>query len=252
MKKDFCLITGAAGFLGFHYTKLLIKNGYNVVGVDKNKNLQKRFKHHNFLFYNCDISDEKQVSKIYSALNKKKIFISSLINNAAINSIPKNTINNKSRLVSTDIWDLELNVSLKGSYLMIKYFGERMIRHSNGSIINIGSDLSLIAPDQRLYKSFKNFIKPVTYSVIKHGLHGMTKYFAALYAKNKVRVNMLSPGAVFNNHKKEFVSKVETLIPMGRMAKINDFDTCLLFLLDKKSKYITGQNIVVDGGRTII
>lgn len=252
MKKEYCLITGAAGFLGFYYTKLLLENQYNVIGVDKNTNVFKKFKHKNFLFYNCDVSDERQVLKMYSEFDKKNFFINGLINNAAIDSVPKNQINNKSRLVSIEAWDLELDVGLKGSYLMIKYFGERMVKYKNGSIINIGSDLSLIAPNQSIYKDFKNFIKPVTYSIIKHGLLGMTKYFAALYAKDKVRVNMLSPGAVFNRHKKKFVKKIQSLIPMGRMASKNDLDCCLLFLLDKKNSYITGQNIVVDGGRTII
>ncbi len=136
---------------------------------------------------------------------------------------------------------------------MIKYFGEFMSKKKNGNIINIGSDLSVIAPNQNIYKkAYKNFIKPVTYSVIKHGLYGMTKYFASLYAKDKVRVNMLSPGPVFRNHKKIFINEIKTQIPMERMANKNNLNSSLLFLADEKNTYLTGQNIIVDGGRTII
>ena len=136
---------------------------------------------------------------------------------------------------------------------MIKHFGEEMSKKKDGNIINIGSDLSVIAPNQDIYKkAYKNFIKPVTYSVIKHGLYGMTKYFSSLYAKDKVRVNMLSPGPVFRNHKKNFVKKIKTQIPMGRMADKSDLNSSLLFLADEKNIYLTGQNIIVDGGRTVI
>jgi NAD(P)-dependent dehydrogenase (short-subunit alcohol dehydrogenase family) len=252
MSKEYCLITGAAGFLGFHYTTLLLENGYNVIAVDKNISSLKKIKNKNLLILKCNISNEKQVLNMHLKLNKKKFIINYLINNAAIDSVPKNNTKNKSRLVNIHTWNLELDVSLKGSYLMFKYFGENMVKRRNGSIINIGSDLSLIAPNQKIYKVYKNFIKPVTYSVIKHGLYGMTKYFASLYAKDKVRVNMLSPGPVFNNHNRKFVNSLKTHIPMGRMAKKNDLDCSLLFLLDKKNLYFTGQNIVVDGGRTII
>lgn len=136
---------------------------------------------------------------------------------------------------------------------MIKFFGEDMSKKKHGNIINIGSDLSVIAPNQNIYKkAYKNFIKPVTYSVIKHGLYGMTKYFSSLYAKDKVRVNMLSPGPVFKNHKKNFVNEIKIQIPMGRMANKSDLNSSLLFLADEKNIYLTGQNIIVDGGRTVI
>lgn len=136
---------------------------------------------------------------------------------------------------------------------MIKYFGEDMSKRKEGNIINIGSDLSAVAPNQDIYKkAYRNFIKPVTYSVIKHGLYGMTKYFSSLYAKDKVRVNMLSPGPVFRNQKKIFTNELEKQIPMGRMACKSDLNSSLLFLADKKNLFLTGQNIIVDGGRTII
>ena len=253
MSKKYCLITGAAGFLGMHYCQVLLQNGYNVIGVDIKISSLKKIKNKNFILYYCDISDEQEVNLMFLNFKKRKFFIDLLINNATIDSIPIKKSKKLNRLSDINDWDKELNVGLKGSYLMIKYFGEEMSKKKDGNIINIGSDLSVIAPNQNIYKKiYKNFIKPVTYSVIKHGLYGMTKYFASLYAKDKVRVNMLSPGPVFRNHKKNFVCELETQIPMGRMAKKSNLNSSLLFLADKKNTYLTGQNIIVDGGRTII
>lgn len=253
MSKKYCLITGAAGFLGMHYCQLLIQNGYHVIGVDINTNPLKKIKNKSFIFYYCDISDEQEVKAMFLNFKKKKFFINLLINNAAIDSVPIKKLKKLSRLPDINNWDKELNVGLKGSYLMIKYFGEEMSKKKIGNIINIGSDLSVIAPNQDIYKkAYKNFIKPVTYSVIKHGLYGMTKYFASLYAKDKVRVNMLSPGSVFRNHKRNFINELKMHIPMGRMANKSNLNSSLLFLADEKNTYLTGQNIIVDGGRTII
>jgi NAD(P)-dependent dehydrogenase (short-subunit alcohol dehydrogenase family) len=151
------------------------------------------------------------------------------------------------------MWDKEINVSLKGSFHMIKFFGEEMIKKNKGSIINIGSDLSVIAPNQKIYKSsYKNYIKPVTYSVIKHGMLGLTKYFASLYAKNNVRVNMVSPGSIKNNQSKNLLKELNNIIPMGRLGSYSEILGILFFLANNDSSYITGQNILIDGGRTII
>tara|TARA_B110000971_G_scaffold217066_1_gene253196 strand:- start:2564 stop:2974 length:411 start_codon:yes stop_codon:yes gene_type:complete len=136
---------------------------------------------------------------------------------------------------------------------MIKFFGEEMIKRKKGSIINIGSDLSVIAPNQKIYKSsYKNYIKPVTYSVIKHGMLGLTKYFASLYGKDNVRVNMVSPGPIKNNQSKKLLDELKDIIPMKRLGNPNELLGVLIFLANQESSYITGQNILVDGGRTVI
>ena len=136
---------------------------------------------------------------------------------------------------------------------MIENFTENMIKNKKGSIINIASDLSLIAPNQSIYKNvYKNFEKPITYSIIKHGILGMTKYYAAKFAKFNITCNALSPVGVFNNQNKKFVKKLIKLIPMGRMASTEDIDHIMNFLISRNQKFITGQNIVIDGGRTII
>lgn len=150
-------------------------------------------------------------------------------------------------------WDAEISVGLTGSYLMIKYFGEYMYHQKKGKIINIGSDLSVISPNQEIYKkSYKNFYKPASYSAIKHGLLGLTKYFSTLYADNGITCNMISPGPILNDQSKNLVKILTKLTPMKRLADRGDLLGIIKFLLSRNSKFITGQNILIDGGRTII
>ena len=254
MKNIATLITGGAGFLGSFYCEKFIKNNHYVICVDNSENklnkLKKKYKK-KFIGLVCDISSEKEVRKLFNYVNKK-FFVNILINNAAIDAVP---LNNKKNNKYPDIsqWDKEMDVGLKGAYIMIKYFGELMYKKNDGSIINIGSDLSVIAPNQKIYNGvYKNYFKPVTYSVLKHGLLGMTKYFSSLYADKKVRVNMLSPGPVKNKQKKKLISNLLNLIPAKRLANPDDIAEAILFLAEKNSKYINGQNIIIDGGRTII
>ena len=126
-----------------------------------------------------------------------------------------------------------------------------MVKKRSGIILNISSDLSVIAPDQRLYDHL-NTEKPVSYSVIKHGLIGLTKYLAGYLANKNIRVNALSPGGIKNNQDKIFIKKIKSLIPLNRMAKINEYKEVIKFLCSDSSSYMTGQNIIVDGGRSII
>ena len=127
-----------------------------------------------------------------------------------------------------------------------------MCLNKSGSVINIGSDLSVIAQIKKYIKKLLKFIKPATYPVVKHALLGMTKYFASLYGKYGVRFNMISPGPIYNNHKKSFVNELTNIIPMERMGTPNDLKGAIKLFLSPESKYITGQNIIIDGGRTII
>lgn len=254
MKKKVCLITGGAGFLGKKYCEMFLKQKYIVICVDKNIKLLNKLnkKNRNLFLENVDITNIKEVKQLYIRL-KKKFKIDVLINNAAIDAVPRRKTANLNRYPNLEDWDKEFNVSLKGSFLMIQFFGEAMFRRKKGSIINIGSDLSVIAPNQKIYRSsYKNYIKPVTYSVIKHGMLGLTKYYASLYASNNVRVNLLSPGPIHNKQRNKLVLELKSVIPMNRLGKTNDITGALYFLASEESSYITGQNIVVDGGRTII
>ena len=157
------------------------------------------------------------------------------------------------RYPSIDMWNKEINVSILGTFLMTKYFGELMSKNKNGSIINIGSDLSFIVPNQKIYKkAYPNYVKPPTYSVIKHGLLGLTKYYASLYANSNVRVNMISPGPIKNMQNKILIKEIKSVTPMNRLGEYEDLFSLMKLLIEDGSKFITGQNIFVDGGRTII
>ena len=133
-----------------------------------------------------------------------------------------------------------------------------MADRGRGVSLNIASDLSVIAPDQRLYRQpgiseeSQQPVKPVTYSVIKHGLIGLTKYVATYWAHRGVRVNALSPGGVFNGQGEDFVVRLEELIPMGRMARVDEYRSAVQFLCSDASSYMNGQNVVMDGGRSVL
>ena len=132
-----------------------------------------------------------------------------------------------------------------------------MAINNKGVILNISSDLSVISPDQRLYSKegideLAQPVKPVTYSVIKTGLIGLTRYLATYWSHKGVRCNALSPGGVYNSQDKDFVKKIEALIPLGRMASFNEYHSTVQYLCSDASKYLNGQNIVVDGGRSVL
>ena len=139
-----------------------------------------------------------------------------------------------------------------------KYYGYEISKNINGgSIVNISSDLGLIAPDQRLYSKLgvlegQQPVKPVTYSVVKAGVVGLTRYLSSYWAHKGVRANALSPGGVYVDQDAEFVTRLEQLIPMGRMAQPDEYIGAIQFLCSDASAYMNGQNIVMDGGRSVI
>jgi NAD(P)-dependent dehydrogenase (short-subunit alcohol dehydrogenase family) len=249
------IVTGAAGFLGQVHSRSILDLYPGLVIVDINKkkleltfkDLVKNYPKKKILKFKLDITKENQIKKLEKKIEKKFFFVRVLINNAAIDPKPSK-INQKNLN-----WDRELNVGLKASYLLIKYFSRRMIKKKDGCIINIASDLSIIAPTQSIYKkSYGSFIKPVTYSVIKHGLIGLTKYYAALFGEYNITCNAISPVGVYNNQNKKFVKNLSNLIPMKRMANKSDIKNVIDFLVNKNQKFVTGQNIAIDGGRTIV
>ena len=157
---------------------------------------------------------------------------------------------------STDQWNLELSVGLTGSMLCSKIFGYEMSKNGKGVILNISSDLGTIAPDQRIYKKEglpenEQPVKPVTYSVIKHGLIGLTKYLATYWADKGVRCNALCPGGIYANQSDDFVKRLTDLIPLGRMANIDEYKAAVAFVVSDASSYMTGASIPIDGGRSI-
>lgn len=244
LKDKTILITGGLGFLASQFIKAFEDNSCNVIIFDKKKSNKKNF-------FNCDITKEDELKSIKKIIKKKYKSIDVLINNAANNyGAGSNSTETKLESFSQKIWDDDLKVGLKGAMLCTKIFGTEMsCQISGGNIINISSDLGIVSPDHRIYQ--KNYVKPVTYSVIKHGIIGLTKYTATYWPK-KIRCNALAFGGVENNQGQAFIKKVEKLIPMGRMGKKNEYNNTILFLASKASSYINGTTIVVDGGRTIL
>lgn len=152
-------------------------------------------------------------------------------------------------------WQFDLSVGLTGAFLCSQIIGRHMAEKGGGVILNIASDLSLIAPDQRLYRqenleAARQPVKPVTYSVVKHGLVGLTKYLATYWADRKVRVNAISPGGVYTGQPEAFVERLTGLIPLGRMAAKDEYRAAVVFLCSDASNYMTGTNMVMDGGRS--
>ena len=218
------VVTGGAGLLGRQWVKTLRGAGARVKNID--------------LVYGQDITSEAW-QRNYSWSD-----VDILVNNAC--NDPK--IGNMSEEWDLTQWIEDMNVGLTGVFLCCKYGGRAMEKGNGGVIINIGSDLGVISPDQRIYDGQK---KPVSYSVIKHGLVGLTKWAATYFAGKDIRVNCLSLGGVFNWQPDEFIKKVSDLIPLGRMARANEYNTALLFMASDASSYMTGANVIIDGGRSI-
>jgi NAD(P)-dependent dehydrogenase (short-subunit alcohol dehydrogenase family) len=183
--------------------------------------------------------------------------VDGLVNNAAHNPKVEGKGLAASRFESFALedWSRDLAVGLTGAFLVSQVFGSHLAAHGGGVIVNIASDLGLIAPDQRIYRKaglepHEQPVKPVTYSVVKGGLVMFTKYLATYWAADNVRVNALVPGGVYAEQPADFVERLCNLIPLGRMADRDEYRAALLFLCSDASSYMTGSNLVIDGGRT--
>lgn len=152
-------------------------------------------------------------------------------------------------------WNQDIAVGLTGAFLCSQIIGREMALRRKGVILNIASDLGVIAPDQRIYRlpnvpEEEQPVKPISYSVVKHALIGLTRYLATYWAGHGVRVNSLSPGGVYTGQDEGFVARLTNLIPMGRMAQEDEYRAAIVFLVSDASSYMTGANVVIDGGRT--
>ncbi len=258
------IITGGAGLLGFHHGDILAAAGAHVVLLDlPGANPAARAKELTgangveSLGLAADITSEASLNDASAQIIRKFHRIDILINNAANN--PKVEAGNIawSRLENfpLEVWDADLRVGLTGAFLCSRIFGAEMAKRRSGVILNVASDLAVIAPDQRLYRvdglpEEEQPVKPVTYSVVKSGLLGLTRYLATYWSSANIRVNAISPGGVFNDQPEVFLSKLKQLIPMERMAERTEYQGAILFLCSDASSYMTGTNLIIDGGRT--
>lgn len=263
------LVTGAGGLLGRQHVAALSEAGARVIVTDVGLTqaeaaidaLRQAAPSADLLALAIDVTSQDSVRAASGQLAGMGIDIDILVNNAAID--PKVTsspgVMHSSRFEAFPVpqWQTEIAVGLTGAMLCAQEFGTQMAKRRRGVILNIASDLGVIAPDQRLYRQphvareEEQPVKPVTYSVIKHGLIGLTKYLATYWADHGIRVNAISPGGVFNNQDPAFVERLTRLIPMGRMAEVDEYRSAVQFLCSDASSYMTGQNLVMDGGRSV-
>ena len=261
------IITGGAGFLGQKHAEAVAEFGANPVlldleqeKVEKTADLIKSQYNVKCVGLAVDITREDSVKNccesVINEFGKIDVLINNAANNPAVDS--KGGVQNSSRLedFSVELWNDDLAVGLTGAFLCAKYFGTAISNNpSGGVIINISSDLGIVAPDQRLYRKDglpeeQQPVKPVTYPVVKTGLIGLTRYLSTYWPEKKVRCNALCPGGVFNNQGEDFLKKVESLIPMGRMANSDEYQNAIVFLASDASSYMNGAILNIDGGRT--
>jgi NAD(P)-dependent dehydrogenase (short-subunit alcohol dehydrogenase family) len=257
------LVTGAAGLLGFEHAAALCEIGARTILTDVDgARLAERVSALNAEFGDravaavMDVTSEESIQAVQKAHGPVDV----LVNNAAVD--PKVTAEGGlqlSRLENMPLaeWNRQIAIGLTGAFLCARVFGADMAKRGGGAILNVASDLSVIAPDQRLYRvdglpEDAQPVKPATYSVIKPALVGLTRYLAGYWAQAGVRVNAISPGGVYTEQPDAFVQKLASLIPMGRMAGRSEYRAAVQFLCSPASSYMTGQNIVIDGGRTVL
>ena len=259
------IVTGGAGLLGYHHGAILAAAGAHVVLLDlavanPAKRAQQLTKEHGpeCLGLDADITNESSLVAVRDQIVRQFGRIDILINNAANNpKVEDGDGQTWSRLENfpLEVWEADIRVGLTGAFLCSRVFGSEMVTRKSGVIINVASDLGVIAPDQRLYRvdglpEDKQPVKPVTYSIVKTGLIGLTRYLATYWSDANIRVNAISPGGVLNGQPEVFLSRLEKLIPMGRMANRDEYQGAILFLCSDASSYMTGANLVIDGGRT--
>jgi NAD(P)-dependent dehydrogenase (short-subunit alcohol dehydrogenase family) len=263
------LITGAAGLLGREHAAALLESGASVLLTDISESalvaasqaLGANAPASRIATALLDVSNPQDVGALAARLAGAGTRIDILVNNAAIDPKVKadTGIVETSRLENFPIeqWNLQIAVGLTGAFLCSQVFGAAMAADGKGGVIlNIASDLSVFSPDQRLYRKpglpeHLQPVKPVTYSVIKAGLVGLTRYLATYWPEQGVRANAISPGGVFNGQGEEFVTRLSALIPLGRMAAGDEYRAAVQFLCSDASSYMNGQNVIMDGGRSI-
>jgi NAD(P)-dependent dehydrogenase (short-subunit alcohol dehydrogenase family) len=261
------IITGGAGLLGRQHAEAIARAGGIPVLIDiaaaqpalRASQLAEQWQTQ-VVGFEADITKLDQLEALKNQILAQFGRIDILINNAANNpKMESGSTVQFSRVENfpCEVWEADLAVGLTGSFLSSRVFGTEMALRGSGVIVNIASDLALIAPDQRLYRKEglpedRQPVKPVTYSVVKSGLIGLTRYLATYWAKNGVRVNAISPGGVYTSQPEDFVQRLSSLIPLGRMAHIGEYQGAILFLCSDASSYMTGSNLVIEGGRTCL
>lgn len=259
------VITGGAGLLGVQHAEAIAEAGGHAVLADINEEeaikkarmISEKY-HVDSIGIGTDITNKTEVEASLGVILERFGRIDILINNAANNpKVEANEDGAWSRFENfpIELWNQDIAVGLTGAFLCCQVIGSEMANRGGGVILNISSDLGVIAPDQRIYfkqglSAEKQPAKPVSYSVVKTALIGLTKYLATYWADKNIRVNAICPGGVQTDQPEDFVAKLSNLIPLGRMAKKDEYKGAILFLVSDASSYMTGAALSIDGGRT--
>tara|TARA_B100001750_G_C15421485_1_gene553183 strand:+ start:322 stop:1119 length:798 start_codon:yes stop_codon:yes gene_type:complete len=249
------VLTGAAGYLGKNYVDGLSQAGANVVLSDINyqgcKKIEKQMREKydvDPLSVKLDLTDSKSIKCMISKITKKYSSIDVLVNNAAYQGDKKIRSAGFEKL-ELGTWNKAINVNLTGIFLLCQAVGKIMLKQKSGNIINISSTYGMVGADQRIYgKSGLN--SPAFYAATKSGILNLTRYLASYWNRTGIRVNTLSPGGVENNQDKNFIKKYSEKTMLGRMARNDEYVGALIFLASNASSYMTGSNLVIDGGWT--
>jgi NAD(P)-dependent dehydrogenase (short-subunit alcohol dehydrogenase family) len=254
--KPLCIVTGGAGFLGLSIVNHMLSKGFNVVSFDL---ADPSTKIENAEFIKCDITNFENMRTIITKITKKYGGIDVLINNAAIDAKVSSDLNSPIDFLSDNFETIheEFNVSILGALIctqLVAFSMKSNVSSKNKSIVFVGSDLSVIAPNQNIYIDQNNsqtFFKPISYSLIKHAIVGIVKYLSVELSKYNIRVNCVSPGPIAHEQPDYLVKNLFTQIPLKRLARIDDIVGVIEFLASVEASYITGQNLLIDGGRSV-
>ena len=266
LSEKVAVITGGAGMLGQMHAEIIAEAGgipilADVRGADAKKAADGIANKYSVsaLGIETDITSKKSVETLRDVILKKFGRIDILINNAANDPKVKQEGDGAAwtrfENLPQEIWDKDISVGLTGAFLCSQVLGTKMAENGSGVIVNVSSDLGIVAPDQRLYEQEglppgEQPVKPVTYSVIKTALIGLTRYLSTYWARKGIRVNAICPGGIEAGQPEEFLDRVQFRIPMGRMAHKDEYKGAILFLVSDASSYMNGSVLVVDGGRT--
>jgi gluconate 5-dehydrogenase len=252
LKNKTIIITGGAGHIGTAISKRLAQFGANVIICSNNYDEYKahfsRLKIKNIIFQELDISSVNSIKNAFENIYKKYKNIDVLINNAFY------TKSNIPEQLKYEDWNFGIDGTLNSVFRCIKEIMPYMKKNNSGSIINMASMYGFLAPDFRIYKSHKQFLNPPNYGAAKAGVIQLTKYFASYLSKYNIRVNSVSPGPFPSlNVQKDtsFIKELTNKVPLNRIGKPDDLSGVFILLASDGSKYITGQNIIVDGGWSI-
>ena len=261
VKGKVAIVTGALGQLGRQFSRALAEGGAHVVAMDRSipaAAAEKAFpRHHqNMQFLESDVTKRASLESALASVQQRFGAPEILINNAGLDSPPGAPASETGPFENypEESWDMVLDVNLKGVFLCCQVFGGAMAKAGRGSVINISSIYGVVSPDQRIYEFRRaegnTFFKPVAYSASKSGILNLTRYLATYWAAEGVRVNTLTFAGVFNNQDPRFLKGYCAKVPLGRMADPDEYNGAILFLSSRASSYMTGSNMVLDGGFT--